>query len=202
MRYLLSAAAVAMLSTAAFAQTAPEYAKPGTELKAGEMAVVPHLIPKGPEVPIELTITSIEKGTDADIAGFTKPPEMADYEPTLVHYSYKNVSDQDLSNQTIGAFVAIDDRNQEQRAVTTTGGLLECRQGTAPNMTPGATGEGCLLYMIHKDGALKAIAYKGHTKGDNIKVDYPIYFDPIRWVPADAAPAEAPAAGGAIVPTN
>lgn len=205
-KILLSAAALGCTALSAIAQDAPAYVAPGTELKVGESAVVPFLIPNGPEVPIELTITEIEKGTRDDLEGFAIPPEMAEYRPIFVRYAYTNLSDEDLSHMAVGSFVGVDDRNQEQMSVNTRGARFDkCRADVARDVTRGKSGEGCMIYMIHENGDLKAAAYKGHYRhetGKDTRADFPIYYNPVRWVPADAAAPETQADGQGEIIAN
>ncbi|TXN06660.1 hypothetical protein FV222_04910 [Methylobacterium sp. WL103] len=171
---------------------AESYQKAGSELQIGETATVPHLVPKGPEVPIELRITAIEEGSANDLKGFEIPVNLKNARPIYVRYEYKNLSDADLSAQSIGAFVAIDDRDQAHAPVSTLSGgtFTTCATPTAKALTQGKTGQGCLLFMIHANGRLKAAAYKGHYRsegGANPQVSYPIYYNPVRWTASKSA---------------
>lgn len=207
MRHLMLATTAALLATAlplAAQDAAPAFTAPGTELAVGEKAVVPYVIPNGPIVPIEFAITAIEEGTPEDVAAFTIPPELADARPIFVRYSYTNVSDQDLSNQSLAGLTAVDDRNTEHMKVSIRGeNVPKCPRPKMSDVGPGKTAEGCDLYMIHKDGNLKAALYKGSPREKDGVDARPLYADPIRWAPgaAPTAPTDAPA-GGAIVPVN
>jgi hypothetical protein len=176
---------------------ADTYARAGSELRMGEAATVPHLVPKGPEVPIELRVTAIEEGSADDLKGFSIPRNLANARPIYVRYEYRNLSDENLSAQQIGAFVAIDDRDQSHAPVTALSGgtFTKCTTPPAKDLTRGRAGQGCLVFMIHESGRLKSAAYRGHYRsegGGNAQAKYPIYYNPVRWSAAEAA---APPAG-------
>lgn len=170
---------------------AQDYTAPGTTLKVGEAAVVPHFVPKGPVVPVELTITGIERGSKDDLKDFQLPEEAKADVPYYVRYTVKNVSDEDLSNQTISAFQIKDDRSEYHMPATTRGGgakALKCEQARLKDFTKDATAEGCLIAMIHESGKIVDVEYKGRTRdGEDLAK---MYNDPVVWLPAeDAAPA-------------
>lgn len=197
---LVSAAMFA--APAAFAQ---EFQEAGSELKLGESATVPHLVPNGPQVPIELTVTAIEEGSMDDLAGFDIPADLRNARPVYVRYEYTNRSDEDLANQQIGAFVAIDDRDQTHSPAlamnSATTDFTQCRADVPRQLGPGESAEGCVMFMLHEDGAIEAAAYQGsyrHETGKDTQADYPIYYDPIRWT-ADAQQDAGSGTGGTIV---
>ncbi|WP_102959182.1 hypothetical protein [Mangrovicella endophytica] len=191
----------------AIAITAPalaeEFEKAGSQLQLGETATVPHLVPKGPEVPIELKVTAIEEGSADDLKGFEVPAELANARPFYVRYEYTNASGEDLSAQQVGAFVAIDDRDQvHSPALAMSGGSFnKCTTKPAASLTPGKTHEGCVMFMIHENGRIVAAAYKGHYR-DEAGVDtqkaFPIYYNPIRWAAAKA-PGDGPTARKGVI---
>lgn len=175
-------------TTARQAATQPNYAKPGLELSLRESAVVPYLVPKGPEVPIELTITSVEEGSKGDLAKFKVPDSLRDHRPVYVRYEYTNLSDEDLSNQSIGAFIALDDRNERHMPQLPVG---DCRTPAARALTKGKTHGGCLVFLIHENGKLQATAYRGHYRhetGQDTRALYPIYYNPVRWLTGSVEP--------------
>lgn len=187
---LLATTLVALGITPALAES---YQRAGSELPVGEAAVVPHLVPKGPEVPIRLRVTSIEEGTADDLRGFDIPRNLANARPIYVRYEYTNLSDEDLSAQLIGAFVGIDDRDQAHAPALamSAGSFTKCTTPPAKGLTNGASGRGCLLFMIHENGSLKAAAYRGHyrSEGGNPQVRYPIYYNPVKWTMDGSASA-------------
>ncbi|MET7246125.1 hypothetical protein ABZT49_22505 [Methylobacterium sp. EM32] len=192
MRLSLIAAMAVTLGT--LPALADSYERAGAELRTGEPAIVPHLVPKGPEVPIELRVTAIEEGSADDLKGFEIPKSLAKARPIYVRYEYKNLSDEDLSAQQVGAFVAIDDRDQAHAPALamSAGSFTKCTTPPAKGLTKGQSGRGCLLFMIHESGRLKAAAYKGHYRsegGGTMQAKYPIYYNPVRWVAAEAASA-------------
>lgn len=195
MRFMTAFVAAVAVAAPALAQ---DMAKPGTEVKVGESVVVPYIWAKMDKpVPVEVTVTEIEKGSIEDLKDFDVPAEMSDYLPYYVRYTWKNLSDQDLSHQSLGAFYIIDDRNQQQSGARTEGKRFEkCLPGgSIKDMTKDVTAEGCDIYMIHKDGALKSVIYKG-TNPDGHDEVKAIYKDPIRWIPSEDAPKAEPAAEG------
>jgi hypothetical protein len=201
-RLPLIAATFAILG--AIPAAAEDYAKPGSELTVGQTATVPHLVPKGPEVPIELTITAIEEGSKADLQGFRIPAELADARPVYVRYEYTNASDENLSAQQIGSFVVVDalDRTHNPVAAMSGGSFARCATPAAAGLSKGKSAQGCALFMIPADHEIRSAAYRGHYRdgaGTDTRKAFPIYYDPVRWVAADASPALQPGSGKAIV---
>lgn len=199
---MLSASAVFFAATlAASAQdAATAFVEPGAELTVGEKAVVPFVVPNGPIVPVEFSVTAIEEGTLEDIAGFQIPPELADARPIFVYYEYTNLSDEDLSNMVPAGLTAIDDRNIEHLKVSYRGNTIEkCTRLENSDLARGETGKGCDMYMIHKDGGIAAALYKGSPREKDGVDARPIYQNPVRWVPGEATAAtEGEAASGTI----
>ncbi len=196
------AIATTLVAFATLPALAEDYVKAGSELRAGEPATVPHLVPKGPEVPIELTITAIEDGSKEDLAGFDIPENLRNARPVYVRYEYKNLSDEDLSAQQIGAFVGIDDRDQTHApALAMSGGsFTKCTAPATAGLTKGKSAEGCVLFMIHENGRLAAAAYRGHYRSEgssDTQADYPIYYNPVRWTAAE--PASAPTGARGVI---
>jgi hypothetical protein len=193
MKSMLIATTLVVLGT--LPTLAEEYQKAGSQLQVGEAATVPHLVPKGPEVPIALTVTAIEEGSTDDLRGFEIPADLRNARPIYVRYSVTNLSDEDLSAQQIGAFVGIDDRDQTQApALAMSGGTFnKCTTKPATGLTRGKSAEGCVMFMIHENGRLSAVAYQGHYRSEgsaDTKADFPIYYNPVRWTaPASVAPA-------------
>jgi hypothetical protein len=187
--------ATTLVALATLPALAEDYQKAGSELTVGDAATVPHLVPKGPEVPIALTVTAIEEGSTDDLKGFEIPADLRNARPIYVRYAYTNLSDEDLSAQQIGAFVGIDDRDQAQApALAMSGGTFtKCTTKPATGLTRGKSAEGCVMFMIHENGRLAAAAYQGHYRSEgsaDTKVDFPIYYNPVKWtLPAAAAPS-------------
>lgn len=180
---LLAASLLALVPLPALAES---FETAGSELKLGEAATVPHLVPKGPEVPIRLRVTAIEEGSKGDLEGFEIPKTLANARPVYVRYEYTNLSNEDLSAQQIGAFVAIDDRDQAHAPALamSAGSFTKCATPAAKGLTKGRSSQGCLLFMLHENAVLKAAAYKGHYRSEgssNTKADYPMYDNPVKW---------------------
>ncbi len=199
---LMLASAAMFAAPAAYAQA---FQDAGSELKLGESATVPHLVPNGPQVPIELTVTAIEEGSADDLSGFDIPADLQDARPVYVRYEYTNRSEEDLANQQIGAFVAIDDRDQTHAPALAMNGpgtnFDQCRANVPGQLGPGESAEGCVMFMLHEDGAIEAAAYRGgyrHETGKDTQADYPIYYNPVRWTADDRQDAGR-TTGGVIV---
>lgn len=189
MRFTLTFSIAVLTAVPALAQ---DLASPGTEVKVGEAVAVPYSVPKGPEVPVEIMVTEVEKGALADLEGYDIPADLKDYIPYYVRYKWTNLSDEDLSHNSLSGVYVIDDRNQQQSNALAKGQPLEkCRSGgTARDMKKGVSAEGCEIYMIHKDGALKTVIYKGTNPDDKPAVKA-IYADPIRWIVEGATASDA-----------
>lgn len=203
MKHIAILAASAVLAGTLGAQ-AQDFTAAGTELRIGDSATVPHLVVDGPQVPIELTITAIEEGSLDDLANFQIPEQLRDTRPYYVRYSYTNLSDEDLGHNRIGSFVGTDDRGTDFMPSAAIGApnnpFEKCLNRPPVELTRDQSAEGCLLFMIHKDGSLTSVAYQGgyrHVSGQDTRADYPIYYDPIRWVPGDDADEGGAAADGA-----
>ncbi|WP_152662520.1 hypothetical protein [Devosia soli] len=190
---IISTLSILALASAGTVQ-AQDFVAAGTTLSAGEKATVPFLIPNGPEVPIELTVSAIEAGDISDLSNFDIPADFEDARPYYVRFSYTNLGQEDLSNYQVAGFVAFDADGTEIMPSTTMGGsepFTAC-QNTAPaTLAEGASHEGCLLFLVPDDGEIASVGYRGNYRfeeGKDTEADFPIYYDPVLWTSGEAAP--------------
>lgn len=189
---LLALSAGLLATTGALAQ---DFVAAGTELEPGQAAIVPHLVPEGPQVPIELTITAIEEGDVADLADFEMPPELEGSRPYYVRFDYTNLGEEDLANQQIGGFVGIDGNGEAFMPSFTMGGespFSACSAAPPRALATDANHEGCVMFLIDADTELASVGYRGnyrYEEGKDTEADFPIYYDPVLWT-AEAAPAK------------
>ena len=187
------------LALAASAAHGAEFTAPGAQLSVGQSAVVPLRIPYAPQVPVRVTVTSIDEGTLADFGDFKVPAEAADTKPYYVHYTATALGNGNLSGTGIGYTLAVDDRNQTHTATLTnsnfTGATFDkCRDSTFKNgAAEGTTYQGCRIFLIHSSGALKGFAFK--------EFETPYSNAPVIWVPGPSV-ASAPTGSATLNPGN
>lgn len=177
-------------------RSAAEYTPPGTHLAVGEAAIVPHRVPGGPKVAIELTVVAVEEGALGDFHDYDLPPEVSDKKPYYVHYAVTNLSDEDLSHQSFGTLKAVDDRGEPNAAVIAE--VEECTRPFGSGLTEGQTYEFCEIYMIHETGSLRSVTYQGptstrHEPGVDPRELSPHFYDPVTWNVRAVADADASA---------
>lgn len=170
---------------------ATEFTAPGTKLGVGDSATIAMRIPYKPQVPVRVTVTSIDEGTLADFTDYKVPAEAADTKPYYVHYTATALADGEIWGTGIGYTLAIDDRNEAHTATLTDSKMSgarfdRCRDDTfKKGAGTGASYSGCRIFLINKNGALKGFAYK--------EFETPYSKAPVVWMPgaiASAAPAE------------
>lgn len=181
---------------------AADFATPGAHLAVGDSAVVPMRVPYKPQVPVKLTVTSIDEGTLADFGQYKVPPEAADLRPYYVHYTLTALGDGDIGGVGLGYTLALDDRNQTHTQTLLnsnfTGARFDrCKDGNfrVGNGT-GSTISGCRIYLIHKDGSMKGFVFK--------EFETPYQKSPLIWMTGTGKPANAPVAAGepTVTPGN
>jgi hypothetical protein len=130
---------------------------PGTELALGQPAQVLYTTDAGDEATLEVTVTAIEKGDPADMAGFDLG-EDAGKTPWYVRVTVTNTSDVDLSDEyiTLG-LEANDDRNEQLGALILVGDFSKCENDYAPaGFVKGETFEACEPYLVHPEGGVSS----------------------------------------------
>lgn len=189
-----AASLAACIALAVPMANAAEFAPAGAQLAVGDAAVLPVRIPYGPQVPVRVTVTAIDAGTLADFEGYKLPPAATEMKPYYVRYTVTALGNGNLSGLGIGYTLAVDDRNQLHTSSLAqsnfTGKTFDrCRDSTFKNgAAEGSNYEGCRIFMLHKDGAIKAFAFK--------EFETPYANAPVLWM---AGTSSKPAAGEATL---
>jgi hypothetical protein len=181
MMYLTAAIAAASASVAG----ATEFTAPGSKLGVGDSATVPMRVPYKPQVPVRITVTSIDEGSLADFTQYKVPPEAADTKPYYVHYTATALADGEIWGTGIGYTLAIDDRNEAHTSTLTDSKMSgarfdRCRDDTfKKGAGAGASYSGCRIFLINRNGSLKGFAYQ--------EFETPYNKAPVVWVPGAVA---------------
>ncbi len=180
----LSVALASLLAVAG--ASAAEFTQPGRQLAVGETAILPMRIPYGPQVPIQVTVTSIQEGTLADLAQYNVPENLKQSRPYYVRFKVTRVDGKPLEGNSLGYTVAVDDRNEVHTSTLPMGALQgvesPCKNTNGPIGSPSY--EGCEMFMIHASGSLKGFVFQ--------EFETPYQKTPVTWVPG-AAPTTQPA---------
>jgi hypothetical protein len=135
--------------------------KPGTELKLGDRAVVPFKYGTSKSGTIAITVTAIDKGTNADLAKYGDKAK--GITPYYLRATIENVDGADLSYSS----VSLRARGADGRStgVIITGSTEQCKSGTAGKdfATPGAKFETCTLQGAREGSTVEAATF---DKGD------------------------------------
>lgn len=111
-----------------------EFTKPGTELKMGDKAVVPYE-KTGVKGALGITVTAIEKGTTADLAGLD---DVKDQVPFFIRYTVTNESGSAFPNvSAIPVFGVVDGG---RAGFVSGGGIDKCELGHAGDDFEGKQG--------------------------------------------------------------
>ncbi|UJW32074.1 hypothetical protein L3Q67_44245 [Saccharothrix sp. AJ9571] len=147
-----------------------EVTAPGTELKVGERAVVPFKYGTDKTGTIAVTVTSIDLGSNADLASFgDKAKGMT---PVYIRMTVENVGGTDLAYSSVRLrAVGPDGRGT---GVIITGETPQCESESAKKdfTTAGAKYETCELQAIREGGEIGGATY---TDSDEYKDD------PVTW---------------------
>ncbi len=120
-----------------------EFTKPGTELKIGDKAVVPYER-GGEKGALGITVTAIEKGTEADIAEL---PNASGQVPYFIRYTVTNESGSEFTNvSAIPVFGIVDGG---QAGFVTGGGVDKCELGRSGDdfATQGGSYDACRIAL-------------------------------------------------------
>lgn len=120
-----------------------EFTKPGTELKIGDKAVVPYER-GGEKGALGITVTAIEKGTTADLAGLD---DVKDQVPFFIRYTVTNESGSAFTNvSAIPVFGVVDGGSA---GFVTGGGVDKCELGSSEDdfATQGGSYDACRIAL-------------------------------------------------------
>ncbi|WP_277669521.1 hypothetical protein [Saccharomonospora viridis] len=146
-----------------------EITPPGTELKIGETATVPHTF-GGSEGTIAITVTGIEKGEEADLADFGE--DAKGLVPYFIRFKVENVDGSDLSFSLVTlSAVASDGRHTGVLVTGDVEGKCENTSAGDDFKTVGASYESCSLQASRPGLEVTGAAYDRDEYAD----------DPVVW---------------------
>ncbi len=154
-------------------------------------------IPYKPQVPVKLTVTSIDEGSLEDFGQFKVPPAAADTRPYYLHYTLTALGDGDIGGVRLGYTLALDDRDQTHTQTLLdsnfTGATFDRCKDSAFRVGNGSgtTIEGCRIFLIHKNGSMKGFVFK--------EFETPYQNEPLVWMAGAAKPAKSAAPREATV---
>jgi len=181
-------------STEGTAATAPApaskggYTPPGTKLAVGQTATVGWAAPTlslktpGKVIKLQVTVVSLEKGTDADLKGIDLNADQRGSTPYFLKVKVQNLGAKaPPSDEPDLGFDAFDDRRQEQGSVTFIGDFPRCEDNRKPEpFTRGKSYESCLTYLV-PGGSIKEVRWNDGPAEPNGVSEY--YEKPIVWRP-------------------
>ncbi len=166
-----TASAPASTSTAAGTTTASSSAgagaqsggttAPGTSLALGTPALVnykPGVNNNSPTYRLQVTAVSIQKGSQAELAGVELEKSEQGKTPYYVKLRIRNEGAGNASAEEgvpEAGFQAIDDRGQEGQELTVLGTYRPCPSGNQPKQfTRGVTYNTCLIFLVGSGGSI------------------------------------------------
>jgi hypothetical protein len=163
---------------------------PGTKLTVGQPATVTWLPPSEDNgtgakhgIKLQVTVESIQKGTQADFANVQLNAKEKKDTPYYVNLQLKALTGKKPPTKDDDpgfAFNAIDDRGQEQGSITFFGDFPRCDEKSVPaGFVSGKTYTTCFAYLIPGGGSIQQVAWPdGPTPADGVSK----YFDkPVVW---------------------
>jgi hypothetical protein len=162
----------------------------GTKLTVGQPATVTWVPPSADSgtgkkrgIKLQVTVLSIQKGTQADFANVQLNAKEKKETPYYVNLQLKALTGQKPPKKDDDpgfAFNAIDDRGQEQGSITFFGDFPRCDEKSVPaGFVSGKTYTTCFAYLIPGGGSIQQVAWPdGPTPADGVSK----YFDkPVVW---------------------
>jgi hypothetical protein len=136
--------------------------KPGSQLKVGERAVVPFKYGTDKNGTVAITVTTIEQGTNADLAKFGDKAK--GIVPFYIRVTVENVGGTDLAHSSIS--VRGLGADGKSTGVIISGETDKCQSETAKRdfTTAGAKYETCVLQAAREGSQITAASY---DKGDD-----------------------------------
>jgi hypothetical protein len=162
----------------------------GTKLGFGQPATVTWVPPSADTgtgakhgIKLQVTVLSIQKGTQADFANVQLNAKEKKETPYYVNLRLKALTGAKppTSSDDPGfAFDAIDDRGQQQSAITFFGTFQRCDEKSVPkDFVSGKTYTTCFAYLMPGGGSIQQVTWPdGPVPADGVSV----YFDkPVVW---------------------
>ncbi|MGW4488588.1 hypothetical protein ACWEOE_32690 [Amycolatopsis sp. NPDC004368] len=153
----------------------------GTKLKLGEKAIVPFKS-EGRTGAIGVTVTAIDKGTEADLAPLQLGDRAKGMTPFYVRVTVSNESGTDFSYTSLGLMNGIFPDGDQAQGVSVIGTFDKCDSGDAGKAftTKGATFQSCDISVAPAGGAVTGASYnEADYKDQAPNTDYGT--DPITW---------------------
>ncbi|MEV8608533.1 hypothetical protein AB0383_11475 [Amycolatopsis sp. NPDC051373] len=132
----------------------------GTKLKLGEKAIVPFKS-EDKTGSIGVTVKSIDKGTEADLAPLDLGDKAKGMTPYYVRVTVSNESGTDFSYTSLGLMNALLPDGSEAQGVSVIGTFDKCDSGDAGKdfTTKGATYESCVLAVAQAGTTVTGASY-------------------------------------------
>jgi hypothetical protein len=160
---------------------------PGASLSYGEAATVGWTPPSlslegdGKTVTLEISVLSVEEGTQDDFKNIELDADQKDSTPYYLSARVENLGgDVPPDDRPHYSLAAIDDRKQEQGSVTFFGDFPPCEDVEPPKpFGRGESYETCLTYLVPGGGSIEEVRWSdGPADRDGVSE----YFDnPIVW---------------------
>ncbi|WP_432848513.1 hypothetical protein ACQPXB_46990 [Amycolatopsis sp. CA-161197] len=136
------------------------FTQQGTKLKLGEKAIVPFKS-EGKTGSIGVTVKSIDKGAEADLAPLDLGDKAKGMTPYYVRVTVSNESGTDFSYSSLGLMNALLPDGSEAQGVSVIGTFDKCDSGDAGKdfTTKGATYESCVLAVAQAGTTVTGASY-------------------------------------------
>jgi hypothetical protein len=114
--------------------------------------------PTSPTYRLQVTAVSIQRGSQAEMAGVELEKAQPGQTPYYVRLRIRNEGTGNASAEDgvpAAAFQAIDDRGQDGQELTVLGNFRPCESGTQPKQfTRGVTFNTCVVYLVGSGGSI------------------------------------------------
>ncbi|WP_326566860.1 hypothetical protein VSH64_34120 [Amycolatopsis rhabdoformis] len=136
------------------------FTQQGTKLKLGEKAIVPFKS-EGKTGAIGVTVKSIDKGVEADLAPLDLGDKAKGMTPYYVRVTVSNESGTDFSYTSLGLMNALLPDGSEAQGVSVIGTFDKCDSGDAGKAftTKGATYDSCVLAVAQAGTTVTGASY-------------------------------------------
>ncbi|WP_162834309.1 hypothetical protein [Amycolatopsis circi] len=175
-------AASAPASTSAPARKKIAYTKPGTKLKFGEKAVVPFTTDSSPVGAVGITVTRIDRGTEAELARMNLGDDLAGLVPFYVQFTVSNETGDDFSFARVLGISGLIENGSEGR-MDLPADSARCLSETPGDFTAkGATNDTCTMELAARGTTVTGAKYDNDGYAWLAKgTDY--HENPIVWQP-------------------
>ncbi|MFD2468456.1 hypothetical protein [Amycolatopsis silviterrae] len=172
----------APVSTSAPARKKIDYTKPGTKLKIGEKALVPFTTDSSPVGAVGITVTRIDRGTEAEVAKMNLGDDLAGLVPFYVQYTVSNETGDDFSAaHVIGVSGLLKDGSEGWMSLPVD--APKCHSDSTLDFTAkGAAYGGCEMELVFPGATVTGAKYDDNSfawlaKGTDYR-EHPIVWQP------------------------